>query len=48
MTEELLLLVVMKQESLSYSAMPMKMAKQLCPEAIVIRGNSATIQSSLR
>ena len=25
-----------------HSAMPMKMAKQLCPEAIVIRGNSAT------
>lgn len=25
-----------------HSAMPMKMAKQLCPEAIIIKGNSAT------
>lgn len=25
-----------------HSAMPMKMAKQLCPEAIILRGNSAT------
>jgi DNA polymerase-4 len=25
-----------------HSAMPMKMARQLCPEAIVVRGNSAT------
>ena len=25
-----------------HSAMPMRMAKQLCPEAIVVRGNSAT------
>lgn len=25
-----------------HSAMPMKLAKQLCPEAIIIRGNSAT------
>src|SRR5690606_28547048 len=25
-----------------HSAMPMKMARQLCPEAIVIKGNSAT------
>ncbi|MFM7105841.1 MAG: DNA polymerase IV, partial [Flavobacteriales bacterium] len=24
-----------------HSAMPMKLAKQLCPEAIIIRGNSA-------
>jgi len=25
-----------------HSAMPMKMARQLCPEAVVLRGNSAT------
>jgi DNA polymerase-4 len=25
-----------------HSAMPMRMAKQLCPEAIVLRGNSGT------
>jgi DNA polymerase-4 len=25
-----------------HSAMPMRMAKQLCPEAVVVRGNSAT------
>ena len=25
-----------------HSAMPMRMAKQRCPEAIVIKGNSAT------
>ncbi|MBL7943645.1 MAG: DNA polymerase IV, partial [Flavobacteriales bacterium] len=25
-----------------HSAMPMKLAKQLCPEAIIIRGNSST------
>src|SRR6056300_1507805 len=25
-----------------HSAMPMRMARQLCPEAVVVRGNSAT------
>lgn len=25
-----------------HSAMPMRMARQLCPEAVVIRGNSGT------
>ena len=31
-----------------HSAMPMKMARQLCPEAIVIRGNTATYTAKSR
>ena len=30
-----------------HSAMPMKMAKRLCPEAIVLRGNSETYSKQL-
>ncbi len=31
-----------------HSGMPMKMARELCPEAVVIRGNAGHLQQALR